>query len=274
MSRVKITVLSDASVPSLVLALLPAFAAAVGIPREDERRLCAVVEQLLSFTLDNAYPDDDLGEIEVTLEPGDGSVQVTVHDWGLPLTSAGGVFGPLPESLAALGPKVRNVLLMNLGSDGKRLAAEVTVRSSDEGRARRHHIEAAPRGAQAGLEASDAIEVRTATPQDGEAIAQLLYENYHLSYVHADFYRPRYLMAALASGELLSAIAVHEGRVVGRQCRPHNRGSHPAGSARGRGANGRRRRTALPRLPAAPALGRGSQLGPEGGCAPPALAAC
>jgi GNAT superfamily N-acetyltransferase len=57
--------------------------------------------------------------------------------------------------------------------------------------------------------------VRAATPQDAEAIAQLLYENYHLSYVHADFYRPRYLMAMLASGGLLSTIAVHEGRVIG-----------------------------------------------------------
>jgi N-acetylglutamate synthase-like GNAT family acetyltransferase/anti-sigma regulatory factor (Ser/Thr protein kinase) len=214
-SRVKVAVLSDASAPSLVLALLPAFAAAVGIPREDERRLGAVVEQLVSFTLDNAYPDDDLGEIEVTLESGDGSVQVAVHDWGLPLTSAGGDFGPLPESLAALAPDARNVLLMNLGSDGKRLAAEVTVRSGDDGQARRHHIEAAPRRAQAGVETPDAIEVRTATPEDGEAIAKLLYENYHLSYVHADFYRPRYLMAALESGELLSTIAVHEGRVIG-----------------------------------------------------------
>ena len=214
MSRVKVTVLSDASAPSLVLALLPAFAAAAGIPAEDERRLGAVVDHLVRFTLDNAYPDDDLGEVEVTLEPGDGSVQVTVHDWGLPLTSAGGSSGRCP-SRSPLSVLVRNVLLMNLGSDGKRLAAEVTVRSSDDGQARRHHIEAAPRRAQAGAEASDAIEVMTATPQDAEAIAQLLYENYHLSYVHADFYRPRYLMAALASDELLSAIAVHEGRVVG-----------------------------------------------------------
>ena len=215
MARVKVTVLSDASASSLVLALLPAFAAAVGIPAEDERRLAAVVARLVSFTLDNAYPDDDLGEIEVTLESGDGSVQVAVHDWGLPLTSAGGDFGPLPDSLTALAPDARNVLLMNLGSDGKRLAAEVTVRSSVDGQERRHHIEAAPRRAHAGVEASDAIEVRAATPQDGETIAQLLYENYHLSYVHADFYRPRYLMAALASGELLSTIAVHEGRVIG-----------------------------------------------------------
>ena len=215
MSRVKITVLSDASAQSLVLALLPAFAAAIGIPREDERRLGAVVEQLLSFTLDNAYPDDDLGEIEVTLEAGGGSVELVVHDWGLPLTSAGGDFGPLPESLAALAADARNVLLINLGSGGKRLTAEVSVRSGDGGQARRHHIEAAPRRAQAGVEARDAIEVRTATPRDGEAIAQLLYENYHLSYVHADFYRPRYLMAALASGELMSTIAVHGGRVIG-----------------------------------------------------------
>jgi N-acetylglutamate synthase-like GNAT family acetyltransferase len=210
-----VTVLSDASAPSLVLALIPAFAAAVGIPAEDERRLGAVVEQLVSFTLDNAYPDDDLGEIEVTLDVGDGSVQIAVHDWGLPLTSAGGEFGSLPEPLAALAPDARDVLLMNLGSNGKRLTAEVTVRSGGEGPTKWHHIEAAPRRAPAAAEASDAIEVRAATPHDAEAIAQLLYENYHLSYVHADFYRPRYLMATLASGGLLSTIAVHDGQVIG-----------------------------------------------------------
>jgi anti-sigma regulatory factor (Ser/Thr protein kinase)/GNAT superfamily N-acetyltransferase len=214
-SRVKVTVLSDASAPSVVRALIPAFAAAVGLPSDDERRLGAVVEQLVRFTLDHAYPDDDLGEVEVTLEAGDGSVQVAVHDWGLPLTSAGGEFGSLPEPLAALGPDARDVLLTNLGSNGKRLTAEVTVRSGGDGPARWHHIEAAPRRAPAGVEASDAIEVRAATPEDAEAIAQLLYENYHLSYVHADFYRPRYLMATLASGGLVSTIAVHDGRVIG-----------------------------------------------------------
>jgi N-acetylglutamate synthase-like GNAT family acetyltransferase/anti-sigma regulatory factor (Ser/Thr protein kinase) len=214
-SRVKVTVLSDASAPSLVLALVPAFAAAVGVQAEDERQLAAVVEQLVSFTLDNAYPDDDLGEIEVTLEAGDGSVQVGVHDWGLPLTSAGGQFGSLPEPLAALPPDAHDVLLTNLGSNGKRLTAEVTVGAGGDGGARWHHIEAVPRRAPAAVEASDAIEVRAATPQDAEAIAQLLYENYHLSYVHADFYRPRYLMATLASGGLLSTIAVHDGQVIG-----------------------------------------------------------
>ena len=211
----KVNVLSDANAPSLVLALIPAFAAALEIPADDTRRLGAVVEQLVTFTLDNAYPGDDLGEIEVTLEAADGSVQVAVHDWGLPLTSAGGEFGSLPEPLTALAPDAGDLRLTNLGSDGKRLTADVTVRSGGDGQARWHHIEAVPRRAPAGRAASDAIEVRAATPEDAEAIAQLLYENYHLSYVHADFYRPRYLMAMMASGGLVSTIAVHDGQVIG-----------------------------------------------------------
>ena len=199
----------------MVLALMPEFAAAAGVSAEDERRLAAVVEGLVSFTLENAYPDDDLGDIEVTLEADADLIHVTVHDWGLPLTSAGGDFGPLPEPLAALVPDARNLRLLNLGSGGKRLVAEVSVRSSGEGPASRHHLEAASKPPQAQTETPDAIEVRAATPQDAEAIAQLLYENYHLSYVHADFYRPRYLMAALVSGELVSTIAVHDGLVIG-----------------------------------------------------------
>jgi anti-sigma regulatory factor (Ser/Thr protein kinase)/GNAT superfamily N-acetyltransferase len=210
---VKATVLSDASARSLVLALVPAFAAASGLGVEDAWRLEAVVSGVIDFTIDNAYPDDDLGEIQVTLEADADVVHVTVHDWGLPTLSAGGVFGPLPEPLAALAPQARSLQLLNFASSGKRLVAEVAVRSSGDGAARRHHLEEAPPGANALADVSDAIEVRTGTMSRGNR--PVLYENYHLSYVHADFYRPRYLMAALASGELLSAVAVHDGRVVG-----------------------------------------------------------
>jgi anti-sigma regulatory factor (Ser/Thr protein kinase)/N-acetylglutamate synthase-like GNAT family acetyltransferase len=210
-SRVKATVLSDASASSLVLAFVSAFADATEIRGDDARRLNMVVAGLVGFTLDNAYPDDDLGEIEVSLEADADLVHVTVHDWGLPLMSAGGVFGPLPEPLARLEPDARSLQLLNLGSAGKRLVADVPAHSSGDGRPGRHHLEAAPpRG-----ETPDAIEVRAATPDDAEAIAQLLYESYHLSYVHEDFYRPRFLIAALVSEELLSAVAVHDGRVIG-----------------------------------------------------------
>jgi N-acetylglutamate synthase-like GNAT family acetyltransferase len=214
-SRVKVTVLSDAGAPSFVGAVLGAFVASADIPADDARRLHAVVDGLLGFTLDNAYPDDDLGEIEVVLEAGDGLVDVVVHDWGLPLTSCGGEFGQLPEPLAALAHEAAGVQLLNLGSEGKRLTARVSVSTRGDGHSRRHHVEAAPRRGRTKAGTPDAIEVRVATPEDAEAIAQLLYENYHLSYVHADFYRPRFLTAALESEELLSTIAVHEGRVVG-----------------------------------------------------------
>ncbi|HKB19880.1 MAG TPA: hypothetical protein VKC65_02625 [Gaiellaceae bacterium] len=209
MTRVKATVLSDASARSLVLALIPAFAAAGGVAGEDEGRLETVVSGLVDFTLENAYPDE-LGELEVTLEAEADLVRVTVHDWGLPLLSAGGVFGPLPEPLAALAAQTQSLQLLNLADSGKRLVAEVAVRTSGDVPARRHHVGEAPR-----VEMSDAIEVRSGTADDAEAIAQLLYQNYHLSYVHAAFYRPRYLIAGFASGELLSTVAVHDGQVVG-----------------------------------------------------------
>jgi N-acetylglutamate synthase-like GNAT family acetyltransferase len=212
---VKATVPSDASAEPLVAALVPAFAATAGISAEDARRLETVVAGLVRFTLDNAYPDDDFGELEVTLEADAGLVHVIVHDWGLPLTSAGGMFGPLPEPLAALAPDAERVLLLNLGSVGKRLAADVPTSSSVERRdGSRRHVEAAPRVAETRDGSASSIEVRAATPEDAEAIAQLLYENYHLSYVHADFYRPWYLTAAMSSGELVSAIALHDGRVI------------------------------------------------------------
>jgi N-acetylglutamate synthase-like GNAT family acetyltransferase len=212
---VRVTVLSDAAASSMVSAVLASFAASAAIASDEARRLVAVVDGLVGFALENAYPHDELGEIEVTLEAADDHVEVVVHDWGLPLTSAGGGFGPLPEALAALTPPARDVELLNLGSEGKRLAARLPVRAETRESASRHHIADSARGSASGAETPAAIEVRAAAPEDAEAIAQLLYESYHLSYVHADFYRPRYLMAALESGGLVSTIALHEGRVIG-----------------------------------------------------------
>ena len=213
MTRVKLNVLSDASAGPVVRALVSSFVAAVGIPADDARKLEAVVTGLVGYTLDHSYPDDDLGEIQVKLETDADVVHVAVHDWGLPLLSAGGIFGPLPEPLAAIAQEAENVQLLNLGSGGKRLVADVPARSSIDDHMRGHHVEETAPLARSDV--PDAIEVRAATAEDAEAIAQLLYENYHLSYVHADFYMPRFLIAGLSTGELVSAVAVHDGRVVG-----------------------------------------------------------
>src|SRR5262245_30514318 len=119
--------MSDASAPSLVLAVIPSFADAAGLPEEDARKLEAVVEALIGFTLDHAYQDGELGEVDVTLEAGESLGQVTVHDWGHPAMSRGGAFGPLPEGLDAVTGVAQNVQLLNLGSNGKRLTAELPV---------------------------------------------------------------------------------------------------------------------------------------------------
>ena len=58
------------------------------------------------------------------------------------------------------------------------------------------------------------IAVRDGRAEDAEPIAQLLYANYELSYVHPDFYRPRWLCEELLAGRLLSSVAVHGSEVV------------------------------------------------------------
>jgi anti-sigma regulatory factor (Ser/Thr protein kinase)/N-acetylglutamate synthase-like GNAT family acetyltransferase len=208
--RVKVTVPSDTNASSLVLAVLPAFVEAAGVPADDAPRLEALVEGLLRFTLEHAYSDDDPGDLEVTLTAVDGAVDVSVHDWGLPLTSAGADLGPLPDALAALATDARNVRLLNLGADGKRLAAELPVELRATRPAALAELPPAKRA-----RSDDEVQIRGAEPDDAEGIAQLLYESYHLSYVHPDFYRPRYLVEALRSGHLVSTVAQHAGRLIG-----------------------------------------------------------
>jgi len=212
---VKVTVRSDAGATALVAGVIPPFATAAEISDAEARRLRAVVEALLRFTIEHAYPDDPWGDIEVTLEAEGGVTSIDVHDWGLPLTSAGGEAGPLPAPLASLGSETDDVRLINLGGDGKRLTAQLRTATIADPAAKpppaRH--ESVPHSAAADLR--DAIQIRAAGAEDAEGIARLLYENYHLSYVHPDFYRPRFLAGELADGRLRSTIAVHEGRVIG-----------------------------------------------------------
>ena len=97
MTRVKVNVLSDASARSLVRALVSAFAAGAGSSRRRRATAGGGGHGVVDYTLDNAYPTTTSGEIQVKLEADAEVVHVTVHDWGLPTLSAGGIFGPLPE---------------------------------------------------------------------------------------------------------------------------------------------------------------------------------
>jgi GNAT superfamily N-acetyltransferase len=206
----RLTVSSDERLRPLVRAFGLEFARAGGVRREDAAPLVQVLDEAVQFVCARAYPDDATGKIELTLEPAETGLQVVVHDWGRPLTSVDEPSDGPPE-LARLGAEVDGLRLINLGADGKRLSFVWRAALA---------VSAAPGAADAPAPVVDAgeapeIAVRDGRPEDAEPIAQLLYENYALSYVHPDFYRPRWLREELRAGRVVSAVAVHDDEIVG-----------------------------------------------------------
>ena len=204
----RLTLSSDERLRPLARAFGFEFALASGIEAAAAAPLVEALDEAIAFVRTRAYPGDRAGRIEVTLEPGGAGIQVAVHDWGRPLISLDSPEEGPPE-LQRLGAAVDAVRLINLGADGKRLSFLWPVELAVEPGA----VEASDAVAPA-VDAG-AIEIRDGTPEDAEPIAQLLYENYALSYVHPDFYRPRWLREELRAGRVVSAVAVHAGEVVG-----------------------------------------------------------
>jgi N-acetylglutamate synthase-like GNAT family acetyltransferase len=202
--RASLTLSSDERLLSIVQASGREYARAIGVPEPDGERLVGALDTAVRFVCERAYPGDSAGEIEVVLEPAERGIVAAVHDWGRPLTSAEGA-----DVRVDLGPGVEQLRLINLGADGKRLT--FVLRTSH-----RADVLAGVADAPAPVVAAvaDAIGMRAARPEDAEPIAQLLYENYALSYVHPDFYRPLWLREEIAAGRVLSAVAEHGGEIV------------------------------------------------------------
>ena len=201
-----LTVSSDQRLLSLVSALGREFAGAAGLPDRERALLVGALDAAVRFVSERAYPGDPTGRIEITLEPAERGIRVSVHDWGRPLTSAEGA-----AELVDLGAAVEDLRLINLGGRGKRLSyiwrtsqvLDVAAGVAD-----------APPPVVPNAGANE-ITARDAQVDDAEPIAQLLYQNYALSYVHPDFYRPRWLREELLTGRVLSSVAVHGSDIVG-----------------------------------------------------------
>jgi serine/threonine-protein kinase RsbW len=202
----RLTVSTDERLLPLVRAYGGQVSRAMGLSDEEASRLAEAVDEVVRFVRERAYPGDPAGTIEVALESAERGIRVAVHDWGRPLTSAAS-----PPELAQLGAAVEDLRLINLGGQGKRLSfvwpttlpVALTAGAAD----------AAPPSAVI-LDATE-IAVRDARPEDAEPIAQLLYANYALSYLHPDFYRPRWLREELLAGRGISSVAVHGQEIVG-----------------------------------------------------------
>jgi predicted N-acetyltransferase YhbS/anti-sigma regulatory factor (Ser/Thr protein kinase) len=204
--QASLTIASDERLLGLAHTFGREFAVAAGVPEGECATLVGALDEALRFVCRRAYPDDPSGRIELTLAVAERGLRASLHDWGRPLTSAEGT-----DVRLDLGEPVEDLRLINLGAQGKRLS--FLWRTSHTGDVAGGAADP-PAVAVTGVDA-DAIVVRAATPADAEQIAQVLYENYSLSYVHPDFYRPRWVREELLAGRVLSSVAEHGGEVVG-----------------------------------------------------------
>lgn len=225
--RVRLTAPSEHASSTLVEGLARQWCAALEISAADAEQVVVLTCAAVRFTLEHAYPGDPSGQIEITLDLSGGSVRVDVHDWGLPLASGGCELGALPSGLAELAPRAGDLRLINLGADGKRITFHVEVSHAIDTGPEAHEFESPVRGG-AGEDVRDRIEIRDATPDDAETISQLLYSNYHLSYGHPDFYRPRWVAERIEAGLLLSSLAALDGEVIGHHAVMLEEGSSAA----------------------------------------------
>lgn len=226
--HVRLAVPSEPTSLALVECLAERWCAALEIPEGESGRVVELVGDVVRFTLEHAYPGNPSGQIEVSLDLVGTDVRVDVHDWGLPIASGGGELGSLPPGLAELASRADDLRLVNLGADGKRISLHVGVSHALDTGPEAHDFGASSSQARTGDDVRERLEIRDATPEDAETISQLLYANYHLSYGHPDFYRPRWVAEQLDAGLLLSSLAVLDGEVIGHHAVMLEEGSSSA----------------------------------------------
>lgn len=213
-SRVTMTVFATPSAAPLARALATQYAAEAHLPEAAAQQMRAGVACLVYFSVEQSYDGRGGGEIEIGFELDAKGVTIDVKDRGKPFRRAGGPDGPLPpglEAAHAIDPEMR---LINLAHEGKRLTMHI---ETEHGIAITLLGEAAtddarPRGSDAVLED---IEVRDATIEDATAIAQLLYSNYGLNYVHREMYRPVWIEQAMREGRMSSTVAYVGSQLIG-----------------------------------------------------------
>lgn len=212
--RVRLNIPSEPRALSLVEATCERYGEMLELPPDEASTLRRLVCDAVRFTLEHAYPNDPSGQVEISLDLASGAVHVDVHDWGRPIAAGGDGVGALPPGLAELAGEAHDLRLLNLGIDGKRITFGLPVSAALDTGPDAHEYESPPEPP-AGEDLRERLEIRPAGPEDAEAISQLLYANYHLSYGHPDFYRPRWVADELAEGRLVSTLAVLEGEIVG-----------------------------------------------------------
>ncbi len=208
----RVTLPADpASVPALQLFMMQAANAWVATP-QDLTALGELVEEVALHVIRTAFDPGEEGEYTAELIKRPDRIVFAIEDKGLPAAFTGGVngeragFTPFLPSAAA-----DSVAFRNLGRGGKRLEVARNLVLPPQGQ---------PDGA--GKEegepprAEDAILLRLLEAADAPALSRLMYRAYGYTYGSEFVYYPERIVDMLASGNLVSLVAVNEaGEVVG-----------------------------------------------------------
>lgn len=216
MPSVRLGLPSDPRALPIATGAAERFAAVRGLQPRDAERVVMVVDDLLAAVLELCYPGDEAGTVELELDADRGSVTVAVHDWGRPIAAPSP--GRIPPALDRVAAQTSDLRLVSLGADGKRTTAVIAVASAADAPPAAHALDLPPLQAPPAEDTRDQIEIRALRADDlaeVEAVSQLLYANYGLTYVHPRFYAPRWLAEQVAAGAVRSSVAVHEDAVVG-----------------------------------------------------------
>ena len=207
----------EASPAALELATATStqFTANAGLAADDAERVQRAVQVFVAFSVHQSYHDVSGGEIELSLDLVPNGVQVAVHDWGRPWRRGGGSFGPLPPELAEAAELDAEAQLDNLADEGKLLTLQIPCTHDANARLATAPTKPARTPKQLDHHSENEVEIRLATPEDADAICGLLYDNYGLDYVHAEFYRPVIIAIGIERGILASTVAYAGDELVG-----------------------------------------------------------
>ncbi len=216
----RVTLPADpASVPALQRFMMQAASACVDCP-EDLPPLGQLVEEVALHVIRTAFDPGETGEYTAELTKRPDQVVFAIEDKGLPAPfhtppngAASGESGErsgfqpfFPANLA------HRVAFLNLGRGGKRLEVARALSGPpgagplDDGGA---DADEPPR-------ALDSVTLRLLEPADAASLSRLMYRSYGYTYGSEFVYYPERIVAMLASGTLVSLIAVNEAdEVVG-----------------------------------------------------------
>ncbi|MBP2291530.1 GNAT family N-acetyltransferase [Azospirillum rugosum] len=202
---VRVTVPASADVvPALQTFMADAARPWVDSP-DELAPLGELVREVALHVVRTAFDPGEEGEYTAELLHRAGQIVFAIEDKGLP---AGGISTFLPSDLA------HAVEFRNLGRGGKRLEVARTLRAPAA-----EPLAADAEGCCAGGEpprAEDEVELRLLEPADAPSLSRLMYRSYGYTYGSEFVYYPERIVEMLASGRLVSYVAVNEGgEVVG-----------------------------------------------------------